>query len=185
MTEKLRVCGKECLFWYDHLKPINYASNEVKCQIYASVHPNLYKKSMPRFNEGRKCRFFLTNSLDLRTHTFNHDELSEIANRSIESFKRKIRPSDTSAYVLAAYVAERLSYGQEEQSLPKCKNPGKIPLPCQVCLRKQKYNQCPDRNNCHALDGDHAGGEVRIIDSAHVSERLKFLKSINQANQGE
>jgi len=57
------------------------------------------------------------------------------------------------------------------QSQAKYKDPKEIPLPCQVCERKNKYDKCPDRNNCHALDGDHAGLNVQPSSLRTKSER--------------
>jgi len=67
------------------------------------------------------------------------------------------------------------------QSQAKYKDSGEIPLPCQVCLRKNKYEQCPDRNNCHALDGDHAGLNISPKDSSldspeQMAERGKLYR---------
>lgn len=161
MTEKLRACGSECLFCYDPLKPVDNGHSEIRCQVYASVHPILYKKPIPKFKDGQPCKFSLINRLNSEVKTFNHDELAEMANQSQESFKKEVRPEDVRAYVFATYVIERLRWDREEQRSAKYKDSRKIPLPCEVCLRKQKYDQCADRHNCHALDGDHAGLNIK------------------------
>jgi len=165
MTEKLRVCGIKCLFCYDPNKPVDNGHSEIRCQLYASVFPELYKKPIPKFREGQPCRFSLITQLNSEIKAPNHEELADMVNQGQQNFKRKIKSEDVRAYVFATYVSERLRWDREEQRSAKYKDSEKIPLPCQVCLRKQKYDSCADRHNCHALDGDHAGLNAQNSDS--------------------
>ena len=109
MPEKLRACGKGCVFWCDSSENLHYASPETRCQIHAAVHPTIRKDNGSQFQLGEPCYFGILSSFDYKNRGITHDELVQIANRTPELFKRKVALGDVRAYDLAAYVSEALT----------------------------------------------------------------------------
>ena len=121
MIEKLRACGKNCVFWCESNSDMHYSSKETRCQIHAAAHPSVRNDKDSQFKPDEPCYFGILSSFDYRNHGINHDELVELANSVPELFKRKLSVGDVRAYFLAAYVQEALS-----QRSPSCKESNTI-----------------------------------------------------------
>ena len=75
--------------------------------------------------------------------------LKEIKKKKIKMKTLKNRLSDAEVGRLKTPEKQIRGYGQNSD------NSSEIPLPCQICQRKEKYLECKDLNNCSHIDGDH------------------------------